>query len=802
MKISVNWLNQYLPEPVSPEKASELLTQTGLEVEGNQQWSALSATTNTLVTGRIVSVKPHPKADKLKITEVDTGENALRKIVCGAPNVATEQFVIIALPGTVFYENGKEKLTIKSAAIRGAASEGMICSEKELGISDDHSGIMLLKNSPEPGTPALEVLNVYSDDILEIGLTPNRGDGASHIGCARDLAAVLGQSVTYPRVDHFQNGPKEDVFSVSIEDPMLCKRYAGLSMQNVQVKPSPEWLQNYLKAIGLRPVNNLVDAATFVMLETGQPLHIFDRDKLDGNTIIVGINASKQSFETLDGKKHDLTGGELMIQDAKKPLAIAGVMGGNNSAVTETTRNIFLESAWFDPAIIRKTARQHQIFSDAAFRYERGVDPNLADYALKRLALLLSELSGATATSPLVDQYIEKVAPARIFFSFKYLNRLAGQEIPVKKVQSILEALDFEIEKNTGEGCHIAIPTFRTEVTRPADVAEEILRIYGYDSINPSQGWRSVIQAPGTEGKEAVINKLSDQLRAQGFNEIMTNSLTEGRKMEGHDNPAISVLNPLSRELDALRTSPVYTMLDSVRHNINRKNRDLKFFEIGKGYRLEDNRYTEKEGLHLMLTGRLNAENWWQNDTHADYFYLKGIWLNLVQACGLDKPLSEKTEDEQVAYGQSWYLHGDALGLTGRLSPWLLKKLDVEQSVFYAFLDLETLMINIGRKEETYYNPVNKYPSMRRDLSVILDHAADYESLRQVVENTGGRLLSGVQVFDVYEGEKIESGSKSYAVMMTFESPDQTLTDEEADHIVEKIISNIESGLKAKVRRS
>ena len=805
MKISYNWLLNYLRKEYSTKEIAECLTFTGLEVEGEEKFCSIPVTVQHLVVGKITKVWQHPDADKLQLTNVDTG-NGERQIVCGAPNVAEGQKVIVALPGTVFYENGKEKLTIQSGKIRGQSSDGMICSEKELGISDDHSGIMELNTDKKPGTPVEEVLNIYQDTAFEIGLTPNRGDGASHIGCARDVAAARDEQTQYPSVEAFKEGDAEPAFTIKIDQNSECYRYAGLSMENAKVGPSPDWLRNYLDAIGVRPVNNVVDAATFVMMETGQPLHIFDKDLLAGDTITVEKMGQKGKFKTLDEKEFQLEGGELMIKDAEKPVAMAGIMGGWNSCVSEKTTSLFLESACFDPAIIRRASKKHLIFSDAAFRYERSVDPNLAIYALKRLALILQETSGAKVSDQIQDTYPSEVEPANVYFRYDYLNKLTGQEIPANEVQDVLKKLEFEIDSSDDDGLNLKVPTFRSDVHRPVDVAEEVLRIYSYDAIKFPERVSTVVEETGSEIRAEISERIARYLSSVGFGEIYTNSLIDKERIVDYENNEglATVMNPLSRDLNVLRPSVLYTGLDAIKHNINRKNTDLKFFEAGKSFQKQGDKYLENDGWHLWVTGDISPESWYQSAHEADHFYIKGVFENILQLCGIEKErLTYRTfSGEKIARGQEVYFQDKMFASFGQVSPFLLKKWEIGQKAFYCRISAETLIEYLSTKTGKSYKPVNKFPYVRRDLSIKLHEEHAYEELTKVIREASADILTDISVFDVYEGEKLEAGYKSYAVKLIYESSERTLSEEEIDRNFHGAIDAIEQKLKANVRKS
>lgn len=814
MKISYNWLKNYLSELPEPRECEQILTDIGLEVEGMEKTESIKGGLEGVVIAKVMSCKKHPNADKLSITTVDTGSEIL-PIVCGAPNVATGQKVAVATVGTTLYMDD-DSLTLKKVKIRGEVSEGMICAEDELGLGNNHDGIMVLDADAEIGTPAREYFNVESDVVFEIGLTPNRIDGASHYGVARDLAAFLRQekdvALIRPEVDKFAIDNHDLDISVTVENPEACTRYSGLTLTGINIKESPDWLQNSLKAIGLKPINNIVDITNFVLHETGQPLHAFDADMVKGNKVIVKTLPGGSKFTTLDEMERELHEDDLMICNEKEGMCIAGVFGGIKSGVSDTTTSVFLESACFNPVYVRKTAKRHVLNTDSSFRFERGADPNLTIYALKRAALLMKELADAKISSEIVDVYPEPVSNYQVTLTYDYLYTLMGKIIEKEKVRNILGNLDILIENETEEALFLSVPPYRADVQRPADVVEEILRIYGYNNVEFPHGVRSNLTHQIKPDAEKVNQLFADYLSNNGFNEIMSNSLTKNGYYEEEDQrdpELVKIYNPLSSDLNCMRKTLLFGGLETIAYNRNRKYKDLKIYEYGNIYRINpkvqsDNphrKYFEEPRLGLFISGKTLPENWNGEQKTSDFYHLKSYVEQILQKIRLKAEVLGQKEisDFPFSQGLTYSLKGKPIVEFGKIDPSLLKSFEIEEDVFYADFHWNQIIKQLKNYKTTFV-PITKYPEVRRDLSMILDKDIAFEDLRQTALKTEKKLLREVSIFDVYEGDKIEKGKKSYALSFILQDEHKTLTDKQIDKVMKNISSQLEKNFTLKIR--
>ncbi|NVO83714.1 phenylalanine--tRNA ligase subunit beta [Hymenobacter terrestris] len=811
MKISYDWLRTLIPTDKPAAEIGALLTGSGLEVEGIEELESVPGGLRGLVLGTVLTREKHPDADKLSLTTVDVGDATPRQIVCGAPNVAAGQRVVVALEGAMLYPTGGEPFKIKKSKIRGAASEGMICAEDEIGLGQSHAGIMVLETELPNGTPAADYFGLGSDSVFEIGLTPNRADAASHYGVARELRALLRQPCQLPDVSGFKAPAKAATnISVTLDDAAAAPRYAGLLLENVQVAPSPEWLQRRLRSIGLAPINNVVDVTNFVLHELGQPLHAFDADQLAGNHIRVKRAESGEKFTTLDGVERTLKSEDLVIADANgQPLALAGVFGGQTSGVSESTTRVFLESAYFAPAVVRKTAQTHQLKTDASFRFERGTDPNMVPLALKRAALLLQEVAGATVAAPVVDEYPVPVGSTLVRLRLPRVEKLVGQFIAPARIRQILTDLDILItEELTDEAGHeewiLSVPPHKVDVTREADMIEEILRIYGYNhvALRPHNSASFLARFPNPD-PEIIRQNVARLLSGQGFSEIITNSITNSRyfKTEAAPNAElVHLLNFNSAELNVLRPSLLPSGLEVVRHNVNRRQRDLKLYEFGKTYRqLPDGSHQEQNQLVIYLTGNTAAETWQQKSAKSSFHQLAGAVQQVLAALGFPEPVSKFVEHPYLAGGLTLLAQNQPVAQLGAVSPATLKRLDVSQPVWYAELDWDGLMRKY--KSRLVAQELPKFPEVRRDLSLVVDRTISFDQLRQIARRAEKKLLRHVNVFDVYEGDNLGKGKKSYSVSFLLQDATQTLTDQAIDQVMNRLIQQFEQQAGAVIRR-
>lgn len=804
MTISYNWLKDYIDIPETPEELGQLLTSTGLEVEHVHAFETVKGGMKGLVIGEVLTCTKHPNADKLSLTTVDVGGEKPLSIVCGAANVAAGQKVVVATVGTMVNPTKGEPFMIKSAKIRGEQSEGMICAEDEIGLGESHAGIIVLNTTAKNGTPAAEYFKIESDYTLEIGLTPNRVDAASHIGVARDIKASKGRNLNWPSVDKFKKDDSTLTIDVKVENQAACPRYSGVTLTNITVAESPAWLKNRLIAIGLTPINNIVDITNYVLHETGQPLHAFDADQIAGKKVIVKTLSAGTKFTTLDNKERELTANDLMICSETEPMCIAGVFGGSKSGITEKTKNVFLESAYFSADFVRKTSLHHGLKTDASFRFERGTDPNATLYALKRAALLMQEIAGAKISSEIVDIYPEKVENKTILVRDKNINRLIGKNIPRERVFEILEALDIKITDKKDDSYTVSVPPYRVDVIQEADISEEILRIYGLNNIELSDfaGSDFIAEFP-TKDINKFKNTLSQMLVANGFYEIWTNSLTNAAYQQKHNltfiGEPVEILNKLSEEQGIMRQTMLFTGLEVCAHNINRRQKDLKLFEFGKIYFKTNGKYIEEERLALYVTGNLETENW-QNKTRATTYYdLAQHVTQVIQKSGISNIKQEVVKDQLFEYALQLSAGNKNLGLIGKVKPALLKDLGIKQEIFYA--ELHTTLLFTHANPMLVAQEVPKFPEVRRDLSLVLDKSISFDEIRKMVLNTEKKLIRDIIAFDVYEGENLPAGKKAYALGFTLLDEAKTLTDEEIDKTMTRLMNAFEQTLGAVIRK-
>jgi phenylalanyl-tRNA synthetase beta chain len=809
MRISYNWLKQFIKLDWKSEETAALLTDLGLEVEGVDKFESLKGGLEGVVVGHVLTCVQHPNADRLRITTVDLGDgNAPVQIVCGAPNVAAGQKVPVATIGTTLYDKEGNAFQIKKGKIRGEESNGMICAEDELGIGQGHDGIMILNEDLKPGTPASKVFNIDSDEIFEIGLTPNRADAMSHLGVARDLRAGLTQQNVHvelitPSVSNFRVDKRTLKMDVKVADNKLAPRYCGVTISGITVKPSPAWLQNKLRAIGLTPKNNVVDVTNYVLHELGQPLHAFDAAKIKGNKIVVKTVEAGTKFTSLDDVERTLHEEDLMICDETGPMCIAGVLGGKTSGVTEGTSTIFLESAFFNPVTIRKTAKRHGLSTDASFRFERGIDPTITEYALKRAALLIQETAGGEITSDIIDIYPKKIEDYSVFLNFSNVFRTVGQELPKETIKKILVSLDIKISPMSDAGLGLTIPAYRVDVQREIDVIEEILRVYGYNNIGFTQKLNaSISNATRTEDYK-LQNIIGNQLVSSGFNEMMANSLTSPDYIKLSANLKeefnVMMLNPLSNDLSAMRQSLLFSALEAVSFNVNRRRTDLKLFEFGKTYHKLPSGHDENKHLTLTVTGNRLAESWAYAQKPSDFFMFKGF-VNLVfSRLGLNKLQTQPVTNDVFAEGMALVApNNQVLVEFGAIKKSILKEFDIKQEVFFADFNWDAILKLVTGKIK--FTEISKYPEVRRDLALLVDNDVTFETIYSNARQAEKSLLKDINLFDVYEGSNLPEGKKSYAVSFTLQDSSKTLTDEQIDKIMGKIRNTLESQVGAQLR--
>lgn len=803
MKISINRLKKYIALTESPEEIAALLTQSGLEVEGIEEFVSIPGALEGIVIGEVLTCTKHPDADKLSLTTVDIGTGEPSQIVCGAPNVAAGQKVLVATVGATLYPTEGDSFSIKKAKIRGQVSEGMICAEDELGLGVSHDGIMVLDTDLPNGTPASELIPVTQDHVLEIGLTPNRADAASHLGVARDLKALLGGPLCIDQAPELQiEGDRKEV-EVSVENAADCPRYAGVVISDLKVEPSPQWLQDFLRALDLEPINNVVDITNFILHDLGQPLHAFDADKISGGKIIVKKLPKDTKFVTLDEKERKLSGEELMICDAEGGMCIGGIFGGKSSGVSDETTSIFLESAYFSPDVIRKGAQYHGLKTDASFRFERGTDPNMPVYALKKAVKLLQEIAGGKVSSEIIDLYPYPVADFEIEVEYGHINRLIGKKIEPTQVKSILTGLEIDVQNESESGFKAIVKPYRVDVTREADIIEEVLRIYGFQQVELSENLKTDYLA---EHPVKDLNKLqyrlSEILGAQGYQEMITNSLTKPSYAEksGFLDPKLNVeiYNKLSEDLGVMRQTMLFSGLEVLAHNINRRQTDLKLFEFGTIYQKAEEGYQESRRLAIFHSGNRSAESWIEPAKPFGFADLYSTIEQVLEKLNVQIGEVEMLESMPFVYGLRLKLGSKDLGVIGLVDDKLLKLAEVRQEVWYADLDWDLLCKKASGLKK--YQEISKFPEVRRDLSLVLDKSVSYDQVKQVAVKAGGKLLQRIGVFDVYQGDKIEESKKAYALSFYLQDQENTLTDRIIDKTMSKLINAFQNEVGALIR--
>ena len=820
MNISYNWLKEYVNFDLTPDEVAAALTSIGLETGDVEEVQSIKGGLEGLVIGEVLTCEPHPNSDHMHITTVNLGQGDPVQIVCGAANVAAGQKVVVATLGTKLYD-GDECFTIKKSKLRGVESNGMICAEDEIGIGTSHEGIIVLPEDVVQGTLAKDYYNIKSDYVLEVDITPNRSDACSHYGVARDLYAWLTQNgrqatLKRPSVDAFKVDNHDMNIDIVVENTEACPRYAGVAIKNVTVKESPEWLQNKLRLIGVRPINNIVDITNYILHAYGQPMHCFDADKIKGGKIVVKTCPEGTKFVTLDEVERKLSDRDLMICNAEEPMCIAGVFGGLDSGTTETTKDVFLESAYFHPTWVRKTARRHGLSTDSSFRFERGIDPNGTIYALKEAALLVKELAGGEIASEIKDNYPAPIADFPVELSYEYTNALIGKVIPAETIKSIVTSLEMKITGETPEGLSLLVPAYRVDVQRPCDVVEDILRIYGYNNVEIPTSVKSSLSVKGDVDKSVKLqNLVSEQLVGCGFNEIMNNSLTAATYYEGLETykpeNLVQLMNPLSNDLNVMRATLLFGGLESIQHNANRKNADLKFFEFGNCYHFNAEKknpekvlaaYSEELHLGLWITGKRVSNSWAHPDENTSVYELKAYVLNIFRRLGVNfggLVFGNLTDD---IYSVAISVHtrgGKLLATFGVLHKKIQKAFDIDNEVYYADLNWKELMKAI-KNNTVAYKEISKFPAVKRDLALLIDKKVQFAEIEKIAYETDKKLLKSVELFDVYEGKNLEAGKKSYAVSFMLQDENATLNDKQIDKVMQKLIANLQNKLDAKLR--
>src|ERR1035437_1581520 len=818
MKISYNWIKDYLKIDLEPAKVAEILTAIGLEIEGMEEWVSLKGGLEGVVIGEVLTCKKHPDADKLSVTTVDIGGPQPLQIVCGAPNVAAGQKVSVATVGTVVFK-GNESMEIRKSKIRGELSEGMICAEDELGLGNSHNGIMVLASNAKPGTPAASYFKIAKDYVFEIGLTPNRIDSGSHFGVARDLAAYLNlntgmnQKSVLTSVSAFKPDNNNNPYEVIIENTTDCPRYTGITISGVTIGESPEWLKNRLRAVGLNPINNVVDVTNFVQYEVGQPLHAFDADKIEGKKVIIKNLPEKSKFITLDNAERSLSSRDLMICNSKEGMCIAGVFGGIKSGITASTKNIFLESAYFNPVAIRKTSKRHGLKTDASFRFERGADPNITTWALKRAIMLIKEIAGGKISSDIVDVYPNPIKNVQVDVNYSNINRLIGKKIEPQTVKKILSLLDIEITQDDGVNLKLVIPSYRVDVKQEADVIEDILRIYGYNNVEVSMHVNSTLSYPEKPNKEKIVNIISDLLSNNGFSEIMCNSLCPAAWYEQSDDfdkeQLVMLANPLSSDLNAMRQSLLFGGLNSVIWNINRQNLDLKLYEFGHCYFYHKSgesypkvaNYIEKASLDLFISGNTGRQSWNSKTNPSDFFNIKSSVEMILSKLGVNPESlsSGETDKKYFAESSTYLVNNKIVAEAGRISKNYLSKFHIGQDVYWGHIEWDPLLKLIKTHSITFHD-LPKYPSVKRDLALLLDKGIKFGQIRDIAFRTEKNVLHDINLFDVYESDTLGKNKKSYAVSFILRDDLKTMTDKNIDKIMSNLIKAFENELNAQIR--
>lgn len=826
MKISYNWLKDYVDTTLSPNELDDLLTFSGLEIEGVEKVETIKGGLEHVVIAQVLTCEPHPNSDHLHITTVDVGATEPLHIVCGAPNVAAGQKVVCAQIGTKIWTSDTEFYEIKKGKLRGEVSEGMLCAEDELQLGNSHDGIMVLPDDAPVGMPARDYFGVKDDYTLEVAITANRSDATSHIGVARDVVAVLNtrngehKAIKWPQVNEKltvnQSANVAGTIKVNVEDQTLCPRYSGLTIKNVKVQESPDWLKDKLRTVGLRPINNIVDITNFVLMEVGQPLHAFDADKIEGKQITVKCLPQDTPFVTLDGVERKLDSRDLIICNEKEGMCIAGVFGGLKSGVTMETKDIFLESAYFNPVSIRKTSKRHGLKTDASFRYERGCDPNITIWALRRAAYLIGQLAGGEICGDIIDLYPKPIERAEVQINFRRVADLIGKEVPVDAIRTSLKSLDIEIEEEDSEGMLLRIPTCKVDVYRECDVVEEIMRIYGYNNVDFDERLNSCLAYGVKPNPQKIKNIASDYLTYNGFNEIMNNSLTKSSYYQ--DNPdfpaerCVEILNPLSKELNVMRQTLLYNGLECISYNMNHKIFDQKIYEFGRSYVKNPDetdalsvtkRYIETQHLSYFMTGSVAGESWRGPRKAVDFFDAKAHLLNIMHRLRIpiERLQTIPATEQYLSEGLSWQVRDNKkqLAVAGRVDRKLLQKMDCRQEVFYVDINWDLLLKLLPSKDVTF-SEIPKFPEVRRDLALVLSNEVTFSQIETVAHVTEKRLLRKVSLFDVYQGKGIADGYKSYAVSFILQDPDKTLTDKQIETVMAKLQKNLETQLGAKIR--
>ena len=820
MEISYKWLKEYVDFDLTPQETADALTSCGLEVDALEEVQTIKGGLKGLFVGKVLTCEMHPNSDHLHITTVDLGKGEPQQIVCGAPNVAAGQKVIVADLGCVLYDGDKE-FVIKKSKLRGVESNGMICAEDEIGVGESHDGIIVLPEDAPVGQPAAEYYHLESDWVIEIDITANRSDALSHWGVARDLYAWLKRnghetSLHRPDCTEFTVDNNDLPIDVEIENTEACKRYACVSITGCEVKESPEWLQNKLKVIGLRPINNIVDITNYVMMAYGQPMHCFDADMVTGHKIVVRTQPEGTKFVTLDGEEHTLGEHDLSICNAEEPMCIAGIFGGKGSGTYDTTTNVVLESAYFHPTWIRKSARRHGLSTDASYRFERGIDPNGTIYALKQAAILCKQLAGGKVSMEIKDVYPNPMADARVQLNYEYVDRLIGKEIGHDMIKAIVESLEMKVVEETAEGLLLDVPAYRVDVQRPCDVVEDILRIYGYNNVEIPTQLKSSLTILGEADKTYHLqNVIGEQLVGCGFREILNNSLTKTSYYtelnKYTEETTVKVMNPLSSDLGVMRQSLLFGGLESICRNVNHKMPNLRFFEFGNCYHYSPEKkndedpikaYTEEMHLGMWITGKRVEGSWTHPDEQSSFYELKGYVLNIVKRLGVNPGIMVCEHSDNNVFGKALVLKtraGKVLCEMGTVCHKILKKMDISQDVFYADLNWDNLMRAI-KKNETLYHDISKFPSVSRDLALLIDKSVQFEQIEQIARQTEKKLLKSVELFDVYEGKNLPAGKKSYAVNFILQDESKTLTDKQIDAIMTKLINNLKQKLGAELR--
>tara|TARA_B110000003_G_scaffold117966_1_gene120424 strand:- start:1551 stop:3977 length:2427 start_codon:yes stop_codon:yes gene_type:complete len=807
MKISYNWIKQFINLKDNSDETSKLLTELGLEVEGISKFESIKGGLNNVVIGKVITCEKHPNADRLKVTTVDVGENENVQIVCGAPNVESGQTVAVAMIGAKLYFNDDE-ITIKKSKIRGENSEGMICAEDELGLGNSHDGIIVFEKEHNPGTLINKIYNIENDEVFDIGLTPNRADAMSHLGVARDLKVGLIQKgikleLITPSVSDFNIDNRAINLKLDVKDSKKAPRYCGIVINNIKVNESPEWLKNRLKSIDITPINNVVDITNYVLHDLGQPLHAFDYESIVDDKIQVTTLKKGTKFTTLDGVERELTDTDLMICSGNKPLCMAGIYGGENSGVNQSTKSILLESAYFDPITIRKSAKHHGFNTDASYRFERGIDPNITKYALKRAAILIKDICGGIISSEIEDLYPQKLDDFEVLLNYDQIDKLIGQKIDHETIKEILTSLDIKINSITETRLGLSIPYYRNDVQREADVIEEILRVFGYNNIKSTHKLNSSINDIKLFSEHNVQNSISEILISQGYYEIMTNSLTSpahsSLSNDDHSDNDIEILNSLSLDLSVLRQNMLFSGLEVTSHNINRKQSDLKLFEFGKTYKIIEENRVEAKKLSLYITGDLFKKNWNSDKIKSDYYYTKGIVKSLLDRLAIKNTISKPTTLSNLKEGESLFLGKKEIVTYGSVKKEILDSFNIDQEVFYVEFKWDTI-ISMTSYKPIHVNEIPKYPEVSRDLSILIDKNIDFASIFNSCIKIDKKLIKDISLFDVYEGNKLPADKKSYGISLAISSSDKTLSDKEIDNIMGKVIKNLNSNFGAELR--